>query len=222
MVSFALNIWISFLAGLFAPLGAVCVLPLYPGFLAYLANQTAGRKDAKKIIVLLGVLVTLGVIASMLLIGFIFTYLLKVSLTSVIGIISPIAFIILGLVSLLLIFNFDFSKIFPKFEGVKFKNPYVNSFIFGLFFGLIILPCNPASLAVLFAINTTAASLVNFLVFGIGMGMPLLVFAILSRTYSKQIIGNLIKYKRGINLFAGLIMLGISIYYLVFVFKVIG
>jgi|TARA_Y100000310_G_C20598816_1_gene771917 hypothetical protein len=31
-----LNIWISFLAGLFAPLGAVCVLPLYPGFLAYL------------------------------------------------------------------------------------------------------------------------------------------------------------------------------------------
>ena len=39
---------ISFLAGLFAPLGAVCVLPLYPGFLAWLANQ-AGEGDEQDV-----------------------------------------------------------------------------------------------------------------------------------------------------------------------------
>ena len=41
MINFLSNLWISFLAGLFAPIGAVCVLPLYPGFLSYLAGQVS-------------------------------------------------------------------------------------------------------------------------------------------------------------------------------------
>ena len=39
MVSFLVNLWLSFAAGLFAPIAAVCVLPLYPAFLSYLASQ---------------------------------------------------------------------------------------------------------------------------------------------------------------------------------------
>jgi cytochrome c-type biogenesis protein len=226
MVSALTNIWLSFIAGLFAPIAAVCVLPLYPGFLAYLANQLSGKESKKSTFVVLGLVVTLGVIVSMMLFGLIFTTILKSSLTQAIGIISPIAFGILGIVSLLMIFDFDLGKFFPQVHAPIKKNPFVSSFIFGFFFGAIVLPCNPASLVVLFALSTTTAdfvlNLVNFFVFGVGMATPLLVFAIISSARSKAVIDFLTRNKRRINLIAGVIMLGISLYYMLFVFKIFG
>ena len=220
----AANLWISFLAGLFAPIGAVCVLPLYPGFLAYLANKV--KKDApKRTIIFLGLTIAAGVILSMFLFGLIFTGIFSSSLTSAISIISPIAFGFLALISILLIFNVDLGRFIPKAHAPRLKNPYLNASVFGLFFGLIVLPCNPASLAVLFAVSTSVASfftnLLNFVAFGLGMSIPLVILAIVSASASKQAIGFLTKYKKPINIVAGLIMLGISIYYLFFVFKII-
>ena len=61
----------------------------------------------------------------MVLFGFIFTKLFSVSLTNAIGIVSPIAFGILGIVSLMLIFDFDFSRLFPKVSAPIFKNPFL-------------------------------------------------------------------------------------------------
>jgi cytochrome c-type biogenesis protein len=226
MVSTLLNLWISFLAGLFAPLGAVCVLPLYPGFLSYLASKVSTESTTRKTIVMLGVLVTSGVILSMFIVGLIFTKILESSLTNIIGIISPIAFGILALVSLLLIFDIDMGRFFPKKSAPVLENPYLSSIIFGLFFGLIVLPCNPASLVVLFAISTSTMSFItnlfNFLLFGIGMGLPLLLFSLISAAKSKKVIGFLTKKKRTINLISGIIMLLISLYYLIFVFRLFG
>ncbi len=220
-----LNFWIAFLAGLFAPLAAVCVLPLYPGFLAYLSNQFSG-KESKKTFIMLGLLVAFGVISSMFLVGLIFTKLLQTSLTNAIGIISPIAFGILAVVSFFLIFNFDFSRLFPQFRAPVAKNPLLSSYGFGFFFGAIVLPCNPASLIVLFAISTSTIDFVsnmfNFVFFGIGMALPLLIFSVVSAQWSQEVIGFLARNKRKINLLAGLAMLGISLYYLIFVFRVFG
>ncbi len=225
MINTLTNLWLSFLAGLFAPIAAVCVLPLYPGFLAYLANQLS-KGSKKSTFIRLGLTVTFGVILSMLIFGIIFTTILKSSLTNAIGIISPIAFGILGIVSLLMIFNFDIGKFFPQVNTPIKKNPYVSSFIFGFFFGAIVLPCNPASLIVLFALSTTTTdfllNLLNFTIFGVGMAAPLLIFAVISSTKSKSVIDFLTKHKRKINLIAGFLMLGISLYYLIFVFRILG
>src|SRR3989344_3927559 len=236
MVSMLLNFWLAFLAGLFAPLGAVCILPLSPGFLAYLAGQLSKNKtndksnksiefqSNKKTIVLFGLVVTVGVIISMLIIGLIFSTLLKASLTRAIGIISPIAFGILAIISLMLMFNFDVGRFMPKFHAPVLNNPLLSAFIFGLFFGVIVLPCNPASLAVLFAVSTSVTSFftnfIHFLLFGIGMALPLLILAVVSASWSKIVIGFLTKYKKWINVAAGVIMLLISLYYLIFVFKI--
>ncbi len=220
MLNVLLNFWISFLAGLFAPLGAVCVLPLYPGFLSYLASQD----DAEENVVKFGWLITAGVVASMFLVGLIFSYFLKSSLTNAIGVISPVAFFILFLISLFLIFGFDFGGLIPKYNVGTAGNPVVTSFIFGLFFGAVVLPCNPASLVVLFAISTSTVgfliNLVNFVLFGIGMAAPLLVFAYISDASTGRVIGYLSENKRKIDVIAGLIMLGISLYYLLIVFKI--
>lgn len=234
MVSALLNFWLSFLAGLSAPIFAVCVLPLYPGFLSLLASRasqtsssnSSSSEPSKISIIKLGFVVTFGVIISMFIFGLVFTFILQESLTRAIGIISPIAFGLLALISIFMIFNFDIGKLFPRFNAPIKKSPLLSAFIFGLFFGAIVLPCNPASLVVLFAITTSTTSfvnnLINFLLFGVGMGMPLLVFSFISAQKSTLVIGWLSSHKRSINLIAGLIMLGISIYYLFFVFRVLG
>ena len=225
MLNLLNNLWIAFLAGLFAPLGAVCVLPLYPGFLAYLANKI-NDKENKKTIIIFGLLVAVGIITSMFLFGLIFTAIFQASLTNAIGIISPIAFILLGIMSILMIFNVDVGRFFPKAHAPLSKNPYWSALIFGLFFGAIVLPCNPGSLTVLFAVSTSVTSfvtnLLNFILFGLGMALPLLLLTVLSASKSQQVIGFLTKYKKHINIIAGVIMLVISLYYLIFVFKIFG
>jgi len=187
----------SFFLGLLTPLTAVCVIPLYPGFIAYLANifnKDYGRREYA----LFGVIVALGVITFMLLLGFLFTTLLQISLTNIIEVISPIAFFILGIISILLIFNFDFSSILPNFDlSSKSKSPFGKAFIYGFFFGAIIIPCNPGFISILFArsllISDFLNSMLNFLLFGFGIGFPLIAFSLLSSNYNKQIISFIIR-----------------------------
>ncbi len=65
-------------------------------------------------------------------------------------------------------------------------------------------------------------NILSFLAFGGGMAFPLLAFSLISTASSTAIIGYLTRYKRVINVSAGLIMLVISVYYIVFVFRVFG
>ncbi len=213
----------AFILGLLTPLTAVCVLPLYPGFLAYLSSKLSESED-KKAPLILGLLVTSGVLLFMLLLGLIFTTLLQVSLTKVIGIVSPIAFTILAIISILLIFDIDIGRFIPKVQTPRAKSPVLSALLFGFFFGAIVIPCNPLFIAALFARTLAsvnfAANMLSFLLFGLGLALPLLAFSLISSTVSTSIIGFLTKHKRIINMVAGIIMFIISIYYLFFVFKV--
>ena len=226
----------AFVLGLLTPLGAVCVLPLYPGFLVYLSSQISGKEAGKITIFLFGLVITAGVIIFMFLLGLIFTTILEVSLTNIIEIASPIAFGILLIISLFLIvtsllsliFNVDVdvSRFLPKGRAPIARNPWASAFIYGFFFGAIVVPCNPAFIAVLF--TTTAAgvdfavNIVRFVFFGIGIGFPLIVIAAISSAATDAIMNFLTKrlVKDVLYLLAGLIMLGISLYYLIFVFRV--
>lgn len=219
------NIFSSFFLGLLTPLTAVCVLPLYPGFLAYLSNQLK-ENASKKYYALLGLLITIGVILFMLSMGLLFTTVLQISLTNVIGIISPIAFSALALISLLLIFNIDFARFIPQTKIPQTKNPILSSLVYGFFFGAIVVPCNPGFIATFLARatlqNDFASSMLNFLFFGIGLGFPLLAFSLISANWSGKIISFLTNNKKSINFLAGLTMLSISVYYLFFVFKILS
>lgn len=215
----------SFILGLLTPLTAVCVLPLYPGFLAFLSNRFSGNEERRNLI-LIGSVVVGGVMVFMLALGLIFTTLLEVSLNKVIGIVSPIAFVVLGIVGIFLIFDFDFGKFLPKVNAPLIRNPLKSAFVFGLLFGAIVIPCNPAFIAAFFArallSESFVSSMLNFVAFGIGLGFPLLIFSAISARWSNRIIGFLSEHKRKINLISGVIMLGVAVYYLFFVFDIFG
>lgn len=213
----------SFILGLGTPLTAACVLPLYPGFISYISRQFSDE-PSKKTYTLFGLVVVSGVLAFMGLLGILFTTLLQKSLTSVIGVVSPIAFGLLGIVSLFLIFDVNFQSSL-SFSVPEFENPLLNGFSFGFFFGAIIIPCNPGFISVFFArsflFSDPVNSLLNFLFFGLGIGFPLLVFSVLSSSEAQKVTGFITDNKSIINRFTGLMMLVISVYYLVKVFGVL-
>jgi len=154
----------------------------------------------------------------MALLGIVFTSILQISLTNVVQIVSPIAFSILAIISVLMIFGVNIGKIFPQFHSPVTKRPALSAFLFGFFFGAIVLPCNPGFIAALFAQVVTSVGFYknfpSFVFFGIGMSAPLLAFSLLSGASSKVIIGFLTQHEKWIMQIAGIIMLIISVYFL--------
>jgi cytochrome c-type biogenesis protein len=222
------NLSSTFLLGLLTPLTAVCVIPLYPGFVSFLASKLSEDAPGRKQPFLMGVLVASGVITFMLLLGVLFTTLLQVSLTRVIGIVSPVAFGFLAVISILMILNIDFVRLAPNFKAPTARNPVPAAFLYGLFLGAVIVPCNPALIAAFFtktvamSTGTFFTNLLNFIVYGIGISFPLLVLALLAAGKSQIVVKFLVKYKIIINRVAGTVMLVVSIYYLFFVFQIFG
>lgn len=222
-MSLAINLLATFAIGLATPLTAVCVIPLYPGFLAYLANQSQSIRTP---LWALGGVVVAGVVAFMLVVGVVFSTVLESSLTNVVTIVSPVAFGVLGLLSVLLLVNADVSAWVPTLEPPTTRHPIGAGFSYGFFFGAIVLPCNPALIAFFFArsflFQTPVGSVLNFFAFGLGMGFPLLVFAIASERWNTAVLGFLTAHHRRVNQLTGAIMLVISLYYLLIVFDLLS
>lgn len=210
------NLYLSFFAGILSPLGAVCVLSIYPAFISFISNKFDSNLPFRSRMVILTWILVSGVLLSMFLVGLIFSLILKSSLTSIIQIISPVAFVILFIVGILLLFNVSL-KLNLRMKIRSFKSPFLTSFIFGLFFGVVVLPCNPASLVVLFALSVSTGefifNLFNFVLFGIGMSLPLILFAYVS---NDKWFTFLVNNKRKVDIVAGIFLILISIYYLLF------
>ncbi|POG55215.1 cytochrome c biogenesis protein CcdA [Haloferax marisrubri] len=227
-----------FVLGVGTPLTAACALPLYPGFLAYLARQSSRASgespssddstgDGGLPIAVLGGLVTAGAVSFMLVVGVVFSLLLEVSLTAVVEVVSPAAFVVLFVVSLALLFDAKVFARLPIIEPPETRHPALSAFAYGFFFGAIVLPCNPGFIALFFArvpvlFDTAAESLLGFLAFGLGIGAPLLVFALVSERYSRRATRWFARHTTAINRVTGAVMLVVSAYYLLVVFDVLG
>jgi cytochrome c-type biogenesis protein len=211
----------SFGLGLATPLTAVCVIPLYPGFLAYLASQSEEVSVAR-----LAVLVGAGVLTFMLGLGLVFTTLLETSLTRVIGVVSPVAFGLLALLSLVLLADVPVSQYIPTAEPPQTSAPSLSALGYGLFFGAIVVPCNPGFIGIFFArsllFSSPVSSLANFGAFGVGIAAPLMGLAVISEPWRDRVIAVLTSNRTTINRLTGGLMLAVSLYYLLFVFRVAG
>jgi cytochrome c-type biogenesis protein len=96
--------------------------------------------------------------------------------------------------------------------------------VFGRLFGILILPCNAAPVAILLALSTSAlgflSSLTSFILFGAGMAVPLIALSALSTLRGNQASAYLVKHRRTVNLLTGALMVAVSVYYLFGVFRV--
>ncbi len=188
-----------------------CVLPLYPGYLAYLTGGGAsGRKRY-----FLGFFVLLGVLTMMLFLGLIIA-LLSVSVGRALSIIIPLSDLLIVSLGVLLLLNINPFKALPQVQVPVLKNPLFNSFIYGLLYGPIALPCSGPLVVGIFAYSLTAGEVLGklsvFLWFGLGFGLPLLALSLISGALQRKITTWFARHSRLVNTLGGILLIGVGVY----------
>jgi cytochrome c-type biogenesis protein len=191
-----------------------CILPLYPGFLAYLsgAQEATGNRRGRYA---LGFFVLAGVLTMMLALG-LFIALISVSVGQALAVAIPLAdLLIIGLGVLLLLNRNPFKRL-PQIQVPILSNPYANAFVYGLLYGPIALPCSGPLVVGIFALSLTAGEALGklnvFLWFGLGFGLPLLLLSFLSGAAQRWITRQFALHARKINIAAGVLLVGIGLY----------
>jgi cytochrome c-type biogenesis protein len=201
-----------------------CVLPLYPGFLAYISGGQEGLQG-KAGRYLLGFFVLAGVLSMMLALGGIIA-LLSVSVGRALSIVIPIADLIIILLGVLLLLNINPFKTLPQIQIPVLSHPFVNAFIYGLLYGPIALPCSGPLVVSIFALSLTVSEFFSklniFFWFGMGFGIPLLVLSFFSGAAQRWITRQFAKRAQLINLVSGLLLVGIGLYDLITNWDLIG
>jgi len=181
-----------------------CVLPLYPGFLAYLAasgEQLQGRRGAG----LLGVFVLAGVLTMMFVLGLLIAA-LRTAAGNILVLVTPLAGLLIIALGVLLLFDKNVFAALPQARLPALRNPFASAYAYGLLYGPIAFPCSAPFLVtgLLLSLDGIAA---NFLAFGLGFGVPLLALSLLARTQQRRLTQALTRHSRPFNLIAGAILI---------------
>jgi cytochrome c-type biogenesis protein len=206
------EIWTSISLGLLATVSP-CVLPLYPGFLAYISTQSGEDRPHKRY--LLGFFVLAGVLFMMLLLGGLIA-MLSLSIGEALTVVIPISDLLILTLGVLLIIDRNPFKKLPQMQVPLLKNPYSRAFVYGLMYGPISLPCSGPLLVSIFVVSLNSAEMFSrlgtFLWFGLGFGIPLLALSFLASATARYITRWLAKHAKEINQIGGLLLICIAIY----------
>jgi cytochrome c-type biogenesis protein len=202
----------SLLLGLLATTSP-CVLPLYPGFLAYLSSQTETGASRKRYF--LGFFVLVGVLSMMLALGGLIA-LLALPIGRALIYVIPLADMLLFSLGVLLLLDRNPFKALPQIQVPVLRHPFLNAYVYGLLYGPITLPCSGPLVVSIFALSLTVGEAFGklwvFLWFGVGFGIPLLVLSLLSGGLQHQLTRLFARHSRLINAIGGLLLIGIVVY----------
>jgi cytochrome c-type biogenesis protein len=201
-----------------------CLLPLYPGFLAYLSSQQDGHGPAW-LRYLLGLAVLAGVLVMMLLLGLLIA-LLSVSVGRALLIAIPLSDGVILLLGILLLLNRNPFKRLPQVRAPLLRHPLANAFVYGLLYGPLALPCSGPLVVAIFALSLNAGEALDklavFLTFGLGFGLPLLALSLLAGATQRWITRQFAQRARLINVVSGLLLIGVAVLDLASNWEMIG
>jgi cytochrome c-type biogenesis protein len=179
----------AFILGNGAILTNVCVLPLYPGLVAYLAGN-AGNSRAQKASKWLGIFVLAGVLTLMIGIGAILFY-LQQSFGAILPVLLPAIYVVVILFGVLMLAGRNPFNRLSTVEVPLLKNPYIGAYVYGLLLGPMTLPCAGPIVVSAFLLGAgsftgLADGLLYFLAFGLGFGWPLVAIPLLAAPFQHQ------------------------------------
>ncbi len=205
---------VAFIAGLVSFVSP-CVLPLIPGFLAYLSGTSIGQEGARLKIFLNSVAFVLGFSVIFALIGVLLnTILERVSYTVQIwlGRFGGIIIILFGLYVLGLIRLSFLEREHKLAVKKKFSITYVTSFVFGAAFAVGWTPCVSAILGSVLALVVTKPGLgfVLLMSYALGLGVPFLLVGL----FTGKALNLIQKYNtlfRYFNIVVGILLLVLGV-----------
>ena len=208
------TIVVAFVAGIISFVSP-CVLPLIPGFLAYLSGTSAGQQGARLKMFFNSVAFVLGFSVVFAMLGVLLnTILERVSynvqtwLSRIGGVIIILfALYILGLIKI----NFLEREHKLKVKK-KFSITYITSFVFGSAFAVGWTPCVSAILGSVFALVVTKPGLgfVLLLSYALGLGIPFLLVGLFT-TQATNLINRSATVLKYFNIVVGILLLILGI-----------
>ncbi len=179
----------AFVLGNSAILTNVCILPLYPGLIAYLAGN-AQNERSQRATKWLGLLVLGGVLSMMLLVGLIL-YLLQKSFGNTLSVLLPIIYIIVIVLGVLMLTGRNPFNRLSMAQTPVLSNPYAGAYVYGLMLGPMTLPCAGPLIVSAFllgagSVANLSSSLAYFLFFGIGFGWPLVLLPFIAMSIQRR------------------------------------
>jgi len=204
---------VAFLGGLAATL-TPCVLPLYPGFLAYLATRPGLDRSAG--VRWLGVLVLAGVLTAMLALGALIAA-LQVAIGDVLRIVTLLADLFVVALGVALLFGRNpFARLPTLSIGASRGSPALSAYAYGLVYGPIALPCaGPLVIGIFvlsFGVADFAGKLAFFLVFGLGFGVPLLVLSVLAESRRSALLRVFTRHYAVVGRIAGVALVAVGLW----------
>ena len=205
----------AFLLGNAAILTNVCMLPLYPGLIAFMAGN-AGNERARRATGWLGVLVLAGILSMMIGIGLVL-YVLQQSFGSLLMVALPLVYgvvIVLGV--LMLSGRNPFARLATA-QAPVIRNPYLMAYVYGLLFAPMTLPCTgPVILGAFLTGAGDAGALADgiayFLFFGLGFGWPLLVLPLLAVPFQRRFVGFLAGHHLLMTRISGALLVAVGVF----------
>lgn len=187
----------AFLLGNAAIFGNVCMLPLYPGLIAFLAGNVRPG-GARQRGALLGASVLAGVLVTMFALGFVF-FAIGQSFSRILPWLLPAIYAVVFLLGAAMVLGRNpFGRLSIAPAATR-SNPYAAAFLYGGLLAPMTLPCTGPVIISAFVLGVGSAaalgaSLLYFLAFGLGFGWPLLVLPLLAmplqRGFATWLTGN--------------------------------
>ncbi len=205
----------AFVLGNSAILTNVCILPLYPGLVAFMAGN-AGNEQAERATRWMGALVLAGVLTLMTAVGGLL-YLLQQTFGAVLPVALPIIYAaIIGLGLLMLTGRNPFNRL-SQMQTPALRNPYVAAYVYGLLLGPITLPCAGPVVVSAFLLGAGSLSgltegLGFFFVFGLGFGWPLALLPLLARPLQQRFTRWMTQNYGLLTRVSGVLLIGIGLF----------
>lgn len=191
-----------------------CALPLYPGFLAYLAAGGGGRRTGLSR--WLGLFVLAGVLTVMIAAGALIAA-LSVAVGQVLVFVTPLAdLVVIALGVALLLGRNPFARLPMLSAGATGGNVALAAYSYGLLYGPIALPCSGALLVSIFTLSLSVGSFAEkmlfFLVFGLGFGIPLLGLSLLAEGRQRALLGLFTRHYGIVSRLAGVVLVAVGLW----------
>lgn len=205
----------AFLLGNAAILGNVCMLPLYPGLLAFLAGGAQEGQPSPRQTAWLGALVLAGVLCMMTALGFAL-YALNQVFSNILPVILPIIYFLVIALGLAMVFGFNPFGRLAMAQTPALRSRPLTAFVYGMLLAPMTLPCTGPLIISAFVLGagnaaTLANSLLYFLAFGMGFGWPLIAIALIAAPLQRRFSGWFAARHSLIERLSGFLLIGIGL-----------
>jgi len=223
----------AFVLGNASILTNVCLLPLYPGMVAYLLGLSSNRSTAAVIgpqgavapssrrrAALLGLCVLAGVLVLMTAVAALLSA-AKASLAGLLPVLLPLVYLcVIGFGVMLLLGRNPLARL--RFITARLpRRPYFGAFTYGLLLGPMTLPCTGPVVLSAFVLGLSSPGfllegLAYFAVFGLGFGWPLVLIPVLAAGANRRFGSWFVRHHRSLTRLSGWLLVAMGVFGLLY------